>query len=57
VGEATLLSLCTIAAIALILGGAVRWAKHRDRTRGLLMVAAALVLIGEVAIWAWPVGR
>jgi cyanate permease len=55
--EATLLSLCTIAAIALAIGGVVRWARHRDRTRGLLMIAAALVLIGNVAIWAWPAGR
>ena len=43
------LALAMIAALILAVGGArlVR----RDRQRGLLMLAAALVLIGNVLVW------
>ena len=43
------LSLGVIAALILALGG-VRLVR-RDRQRGLLMIAAAIVIFGNVLIW------
>jgi thiol:disulfide interchange protein len=48
----------TIAMLAaFLLGGAGIWllAKARDRKRGALMLAAAAVLLFNVAVWTWPV--
>jgi hypothetical protein len=42
------------ACFALIAGGVWSIVKKRDRKRGILMVIAALVLLGNVLIWAWP---
>jgi hypothetical protein len=45
-----LLSIMMIAAFALACGGAWLVATKRDRTKGALMLVAALVLIGNVVI-------
>ena len=49
------LSLAMIAVFALAAGGVFLWAKRRDRKRGALMLVAALVILGNVLIWAVPV--
>ncbi len=50
----TLLSIATIAAF--LLGGAGMWliVKRRDAKRGILMLVAALVILGNVLIWSLP---
>ena len=45
------LALAMIAAFALIAGGVSLLRRGADRTRGWLMIVAALVLIGNVAVW------
>jgi hypothetical protein len=50
-----LLSLAVLASIALGVGGVWRIIRQADRRRGVLMIVAALVLLGNVLIWAWPV--
>jgi uncharacterized membrane protein YbhN (UPF0104 family) len=50
-----LLSLAVLASIALDVGGVWRIIRQADRRRGVLMIVAALVLLGNVLIWAWPV--
>ncbi|PZU60127.1 MAG: hypothetical protein DI547_03570 [Sphingobium sp.] len=52
----TILSLLMLAGIALTGGGLWLLGKRRDRTRALLMIAAGLVMFGNVAIWAVPLG-
>lgn len=47
------LSLTTLAALALLAGGAMLW-RRGERRRALLMAAAALVLLANVAIWSLP---
>ncbi|MEO7786580.1 MAG: hypothetical protein ABIR77_01965 [Sphingomicrobium sp.] len=52
IGEAGL-ALAMIAALLLGVAG-VRWALHPNRVtrkRGLLMIAAAIVLVADVLIW------
>jgi hypothetical protein len=44
-----------VAALLLAAGGARLLMREQDRTRGLLMVTAALVLVGNVLIWVWPI--
>ena len=44
------LSLLTIAAIVLIWGG-VTMIRKGDRTKGVLMIVCAVVLVGNVLIW------
>jgi hypothetical protein len=48
---AVLLSIVMIAAFLLFAGGMWMIAKARDRKKGLLMLVAALVLLGNVLIW------
>jgi len=51
----SMLALAMIAVVALAWGGI--WTLRRrpaERTRGVLMLVAALVLLGNVAIVAWP---
>jgi hypothetical protein len=55
--DPTLMSVAVLAALLLMIGGVWRIVCHADRLRGMLMVAAALVLIGNVLIWAWPMSR
>ena len=55
-GRATyLLSIMVLAAFALVGGGLYLLLKRRDTKRGALMLAAALVLLGNVVIWTAPV--
>ncbi|WP_157216957.1 hypothetical protein [Flavisphingomonas formosensis] len=51
----TLITLAMITVAALVWGGVWTIRKRpSDRVRGLLMLVAALVLLGNVAIVAWP---
>jgi LPXTG-motif cell wall-anchored protein len=50
----TILSLLMLAGIALAAGGGYLVVKKRDRQRGLLMIAAGIVMFANVAIWAVP---
>ncbi len=52
--QPAILSLGVLAAFALAFGGALLIVRRRDRKRGVLMVAAALVLLVNVLLWAWP---
>ncbi len=45
------MSAAMLAAFALIIGGVRLALKPQDRMRGLLMIVAAVVLIGNVLIW------
>jgi hypothetical protein len=55
VTEPALLSICMVAVFALMAGGVLTITKRRNRTQGALMIVAALVLFGNVLIWAWPI--
>lgn len=46
-----LLSIAVIAAFALVWGGGWMIVKGGQRQKGLLMIAAAVVVLGNVAIW------
>jgi hypothetical protein len=46
-----LLSIVMIAAFLLVAGGIWMIAKAHDRKKGLLMLLAAAVLLGNVLIW------
>lgn len=48
------LSIIMLAGILLLLGGGWMIAKRRDYKRGLLMLIAALVMFGNVAVWVMP---
>jgi LPXTG-motif cell wall-anchored protein len=52
---ATILSILMLAGIALLAGGIYLIAKKRDMKRGLLMIVAAIVMFGNVAIMSMPV--
>jgi hypothetical protein len=49
------LSITMVAIVALIWGGIKLVRGNDDRKRGWLMLTAALVLFGNVLIWAWPI--
>ncbi len=49
-----LLSITMVCIVALVWGGVKLVRAPDDRKRGWLMLAAALVLFGNVLIWAWP---
>ena len=49
---AVLLSIAMLAAFALAGGGIWMISKRRDVRKGILMLIAALVLLGNVLIWA-----
>lgn len=49
-----MLSIAMIAVFALAIGGVWIWSKKGERQRGLLMLAAALVILANVAIWTVP---
>ena len=55
--EPALLSISMLAVLALVLGGGWVIAKKHEKKQGVLMLIAALVLLGNVLIWAWPVSR
>ncbi len=48
------LSIAMVAVFALAAGGIYLWTKRGDRQRGLLMLAAALVILVNVLIWTVP---
>lgn len=50
------LSLLMLAGVLLTAGGIVMLVRRRDRMRGLLMLVAGVVMFGNVAIWALPLG-
>jgi hypothetical protein len=49
------LSIAMLACFALVWGGIWLIAKKRDRKRGILMIIAAAVLLGNVLIWVVPI--
>lgn len=49
-------SIAFLAVGALLTGGLWLIAKREDRQRGILMIIASLVLLGNLLIWALPVG-
>ena len=55
--EPALLSIAMLAVLALVLGGGWTIARRNNKKQGVLMLVAALVLLGNVLIWAWPMGR
>ena len=55
--EPALLSISMLAVLALALGGGWTIAKRDNKKQGVLMLIAALVLLSNVLIWAWPGGR
>ena len=52
--ENILLSIAMVASFMLVLGGWRTITRGGERLRGILMIVAALVLLGNVVIWAWP---
>lgn len=52
----TILSILMLAGILLAGGGLTLLLKFKDRRRGGLMLLAALVMFGNVAIWVLPLG-
>lgn len=52
--SATLLSIMVITAFLLGAGGMWMIVKRRDLKKGLLMLVAALILLGNVLIWTLP---
>ena len=53
--EPALLSVSMVAVLALMLGGGWVILKRGEKKQGVLMLIAALVLFGNVLIWAWPI--
>lgn len=51
---ATILSILMLAGIALLAGGLHLLIRKRDKKRGALMLVAAAVMFGNVAIWIAP---
>jgi len=54
VTQPALLSVAMLAVFALALGGGWSIIKRRETKQGVLMLIAALVLLANVLIWAWP---
>lgn len=48
------LSVAMVAVFALIAGGIYLWRSKGDRQKGLLMVAAGIVILANVMIWSVP---
>ena len=49
--SATFLSILMVAAFLLTLGGIHLLVKRKDRQKGILMLVAAAVAVGNVLIW------
>lgn len=49
--SATFLSILMLAAFLLVLGGIHLLVKRKDRKRGVLMLVAAAVAVGNVLVW------
>ncbi|HWI85236.1 MAG TPA: hypothetical protein VNT42_02780 [Sphingomonas sp.] len=52
--EPALLSVSMLAVFALALGGGWIVTRRAEKKQGVLMLAAAIVLLANVLIWAWP---
>ena len=52
--EPAILSLAMLAVFALVLGGVHVIRRRGEARRGVLMLAAGIVLLINVLIWAWP---
>jgi hypothetical protein len=52
--SALILSIAVLAVFALTWGGGRLLVRGGDRTRAILMIVAALVLLGNVLIWTLP---
>jgi uncharacterized membrane protein len=52
----TILSLLMLAGLVLGAGGTYLIVRRGERKQGWLMIVAAAVMFGNVAIWAVPVG-
>jgi hypothetical protein len=48
------LSIGVIGCFALMFGAVLLWRQQKDRRKAVLMAIAALVLLGNVLIIAWP---
>jgi hypothetical protein len=48
------LSIAMVSVFALGAGGIYLWVKRGDKQRGLLMLAAAVVILANVLIWTVP---
>ncbi len=53
--QPALLSISMLAVLALALGGGWTIARRPNKLQGVLMLVAALVLLANVLIWAWPI--
>lgn len=49
-----LMSLSMFAFIVLVWGGIVLLRRGNDRKRAILMLTAAVVLLGNILVWTWP---
>ena len=49
-----LMSLSMFAFIVLVWGGIVLLRRGNDRNRAILMLTAAVVLLGNILVWTWP---
>jgi len=49
-----LLSVAMLVVIALVWDGTFLLRRGTDRKRAVLMLLAALVLLGNILIWTWP---
>ena len=49
--SSTVLAIAMLAACLLVVGGIRLVMRKADRSRGILMILAALVLVGNVVIW------
>ncbi|WP_404713440.1 hypothetical protein [Sphingomonas sp. MMS24-J13] len=52
--DPTISAIAMLAVFALAGGGAWTLAKRGETMRGVLMLLAAAVLLGNVLIWTWP---
>ena len=53
---AIIVSIMMLAAFALIAGAISLWRRGAPRLQVMLMLAAALVIVANVAIWTMPAG-
>ena len=51
-----LLTLAMLGAFACAIGGAWMIARQRDRTKAMLLLVMAAVLVGNVLVWTLPTG-
>lgn len=49
-----LLSLAVLAVFALAFGGVRLISAGQRRGKGVLMLVAALVILGNILVWSWP---